>query len=477
MIKESDPIFMPKVGFRNIKTAIAVLIVMLINVVLKAIDPAFAATWYSPFFAGIAAAYSLQADHAASVRQARIRSMGSIIGGAFGILVVLAYEPVFTDIVTAWAGPVVNLLIFYLWVAVGVIPTIYATVVLKQTSATFVTVLTYLSVTVSIRNNLPFIPFAINRVESTILGVGIALLVNSIRFGFSKNRDVLFVCGLDDTLLDSHGDLTGYTKYKLNSLLDDGALVTIATTRTPGSALRAVSGVRFRLPLILMNGSILFDPEKKEYLDRKEISDHAREELDAYFKAQHAVRFTYSVVDGVLVVHHDPLVNPAEKIFYEKRKNDGYINHVKGELPTEERVIFYALIDKTETIARMEYDIRRSPYSGDLRIITYPFRDLDGYSFLKIGSSATSKEHALKYFVQKGGYRKVIAFGSKSFDVPMLLAADYSIALESADPEVKEIVDLIVPGSNPEDLAREIGRFYSSPHLDEQLEKKSFRHE
>lgn len=466
---------MPKVGFRNIKTAIAILIVMFVNVLLKAIDPAFAATWYSPFFAGIAAAYSLQADHATSLRQARIRSLGSLIGGSLGVLVVLAYEPFFTNLITEWGGPVVNLLVFYLWVALGVVPTIYATVVLKQTNATFVTVLTYLSVTISLRNNLPFLPFAINRVESTILGVCIALLVNSLRFGFIKNRDVLFVFGLDDTLLDSRGELTGYSKYKLNSLLDDGALVTIATTRTPGSALRAVSGVRFRLPLILMNGSILFDPEKKEYLEKKEISDRAREVLDSFFKERNAVRFTYSVVDGVLVVHHDPLVNPAEKYFYEKRKNDIFINHVKGELPPEEKVVFYALIDKTETIARMEYDIRRFPESDDLRIITYPFRDMEGYSFLKIGSSSTSKEHALKYFVRKGTYRKVIAFGSKSFDIPMLLASDYSIALQSSETEVKEIVDLIVPGSNPEDLIREMGRFYASPHLEELLEKKSFR--
>ena len=86
---------MPKIGLRTIKTAIAVLITLSINIVLYYISPTFATTWYSPFFAGIAAVYSMQRENSKSFSQARVRSLGSIFGGLFGMVIVLCYERFF----------------------------------------------------------------------------------------------------------------------------------------------------------------------------------------------------------------------------------------------------------------------------------------------------------------------------------------------------------------------------------------------
>ena len=85
---------MPKIGLRNIKTALAILVTLLFYLLIHVINPEIASLWYSPFFAGIAAAYSLQSDYTASFRQARIRSMGSVIGGIYGVFIVNMYEMV-----------------------------------------------------------------------------------------------------------------------------------------------------------------------------------------------------------------------------------------------------------------------------------------------------------------------------------------------------------------------------------------------
>ena len=81
------------IGLRNIKTAIAVFITLMFKLVLVLLigeEQAF--VWYTPFFAAIAAAYSMHKDVQSSLRQAKIRSLGSIIGGLYGILIVLLVE-------------------------------------------------------------------------------------------------------------------------------------------------------------------------------------------------------------------------------------------------------------------------------------------------------------------------------------------------------------------------------------------------
>ena len=105
---------MPRIGFRNIKTAIAVLICLLTNVVLVAfLGKAEAFNWYTPFFAGIAACYSLQSDTLKSLRQAKIRSVGSIIGGIFGMIILLLFETYISPIATKYGGDSLALLCQY----------------------------------------------------------------------------------------------------------------------------------------------------------------------------------------------------------------------------------------------------------------------------------------------------------------------------------------------------------------------------
>ena len=92
---------LPKIGMRIIKTMIAVFISILIYVLLmllnkvlglKETDVNAPTTLYTPFFAAIAAAYALHKDKKSSLNQAKIRSVGSILGGYYGMIIVLVSE-------------------------------------------------------------------------------------------------------------------------------------------------------------------------------------------------------------------------------------------------------------------------------------------------------------------------------------------------------------------------------------------------
>ena len=71
-------------------------------------------------------------------------------------------------------------------------PLIELTVKLKQTDAVFITCLTFLSVTISARNGgMPVFQFATNRVLSTLIGVGVSLLVNNYIFHLNRcNKNI-----------------------------------------------------------------------------------------------------------------------------------------------------------------------------------------------------------------------------------------------------------------------------------------------
>ena len=210
-MKSGDNMKIPKVGKRIIKTMIAVFLSISLYIVLLAIDELAGfkkiysdglTIFYTPFFAAIAAVYALHRDKKSSFEQAKIRGVGSIIGGYYGMFIMLISEYILIDVYNL---PETNIYLFhtitYLIVSLAIIPLIVITLMLKQKTAVFITCLTFFSVTISIRNGgLPVAIFATNRVLSTLIGIGISLFVNNVSLIRRKNNNILFVTSLDNNL-------------------------------------------------------------------------------------------------------------------------------------------------------------------------------------------------------------------------------------------------------------------------------------
>ena len=450
---------MLKIGQRNVKTAIAVLITLIINLILYWISPEFASKWYSPFFAGIAAVYSMQRENSKSFQLAKIRSFGSLFGGLFGMVLILIYESFLSDIILENYGPMINLVVLYALTAIFIMLLISILVKFKQHELVFVAALTYLSVTISLRNNLPVVPFAINRISSTIIGVLITLTINNVHFYRVRNKDILFVSGLDQCLLTKDKKLTPFTTYTLTALLKDGLNFTISTTRTPASLSKILYGIPLKLELMIMNGAVSYDIKHEKFLDVKHISKTAQEGISQYFTKLKRNVFSYSIVDQALSIYHTAFENEAEEKFYLDRKNDYFRNHIKGKVSQQDEVVFYILIDKKEVVERYAKELLKM-YQNDISCQIYPYTNIEGFYFLKIYASSTSKKIALDEFLNKHQEKLVIAIGSMSFDVDVMKESDYSIALMHADQTVLETADIIVESNNPDDLVKIMKRIY-----------------
>jgi len=450
---------MPKIGLRNIKTAVAVFIAMLINILLYIISPQFATTWYSPFFASIAAAYSMQRDNSKSFSQARIRSFGSLIGGLFGMVLILFYESLLQDSIISTYGVVGNMFFLYFLTALFLVVLIYTLVSFKFYDFVFVAALTYFSVTISLRNNLPVVPFAINRISSTIIGVLITLLINNINVSRYQNKNILFVSGLDQCLLTPEKKLTSYTTYALTKLLKEGLNFTISTTRTPASLSRILQGIPLTNELMIMNGAVSYDIRHEKFLDIKHISKAAQAGINDYFASRNRNVFTYTIIDQALSIFHTAFENEAETRFYTDRKNDYFRNHIKGMIGLDEDAVFYIVIDKKSVVETYAEDLLKQ-YHDYITCQIYPYSLIEGYYYLKIYASGISKKTALDSFLNKNQENAVIAFGSMVFDIDIMKNSDFSCALINADPEVKAIADIVIPSDQPDELINIMKKIY-----------------
>ena len=151
----------PKIGLRILKSALAVFLCFLID-------------WLRgdgiPFYSAIAAILCMQQDVPNSWKVGLNRVIGTFLGGICGLVVLSALM---------WME-LSHPLLQAFTICVALILVMYLTVLLRQTSATYITCVVFLSITVSHgADPIPWL-FAFNRVVDTLLGIFLSLAVNLI---------------------------------------------------------------------------------------------------------------------------------------------------------------------------------------------------------------------------------------------------------------------------------------------------------
>lgn len=142
---------LPHIGSRNIKTALSVLICLII--------------WPSSLFAAIAAVICVQSTVENSLQIGINRLIGTLLGGVFALILICLIDSF-------------NLHKFLpLIVAAGVSLIIYICNLLKKPSASSISSVTLIAILITQTSDSPLI-YAFQRIIETIFGVLVAILIN-----------------------------------------------------------------------------------------------------------------------------------------------------------------------------------------------------------------------------------------------------------------------------------------------------------
>jgi hydroxymethylpyrimidine pyrophosphatase-like HAD family hydrolase len=463
------------IGRRNIKTAISVFIAINVYLVLLLIDKKLGNStdgfsgysgMYTPFFAGIAAAYTSHKDYKSSLKQAKIRSVGSVIGGFFGMIVILLVEFLFIKMM-----PVNEFVLYkfleYLFVSIGIVFLIYLNVKTKQTEATFISCLTYLSVTISIRNGgMPIAQFAVNRILSTLIGVAIALLVNNIRIFFKKNHNVLFIANIDNDINYSSYPLS-YTRYKINDIYQRDAKLVLHSQASSVDQ-KLFKDIHINKQLILMNGVCIYDDMKKDYIYSCDFTENSRRKLNEFFKGKENV-FTYIIHDLRLAVHYENLTNEVTIKYYKNEKDKNTYPFVRTPVLEYHDVAKYELVIKTSDYGFLCNEIKELGISKDISIRN--IRLEDEYCLVLIKPAKASRVEAIKNLPYYDSCDFKVSFISDYSDLQFLDLADFKICFDSADTNIKEVCDYVIISNDFNDVLKVFTRIYHAININKFFKK------
>ncbi len=256
---------------------------------------------------------------------------------------------------------------------------------------------------------------------------------------------VLYISDLDGTLLNDKAELSQYTIDTLNTLTRQGIHFTIATARTAASVTKILAPLAINVPIILMNGVLIYDISTKKYLDVKRLSRSCISYIIKVLKDYDLTGFMYEIKDHVLTTYYEQLKSKAQQEFYDERVNKyqkPFLQVTDFAVVEPEHVIYFALLDTKEHLEPACQMLKSNP---DIAVAYYK----DIYSeediwYLEIFSADATKYNAACYLRTLYQYTYLIGFGDNLNDLPLFRACDETCAVSNAKDELKAVADHII---------------------------------
>ena len=268
----------------------------------------------------------------------------------------------------------------------------------------------------------------------------------------------LFVTDLDGTLLSTDSRVSPKSAHIISELTRRGALITVATARTPATVEPLLRNTLTTPPAIVMTGAALWDRKTRSYIRPRLMTPEMAAEATAACRENGLNPMTYTIGrDNRLHVYVHGALSKKERKFIDERT--GLELKRFHLLPAEAAPECYPdtiVIFAVGSIAQVEAAAAKIKNDTDYSIPTYPdiFDPTTGMT--DIFAPGVSKAEAVLELKKLTGADELIVFGDNINDLPMMAVADRAIAVANALPEVRAAAHETIGPNSTDSVARYI---------------------
>ncbi|MDE5799873.1 MAG: HAD family hydrolase [Paramuribaculum sp.] len=271
----------------------------------------------------------------------------------------------------------------------------------------------------------------------------------------------LFITDLDGTLLDCHSRVSPHSAEIISALSRDGALISVATARTPATVEQLLAYTYTTIPTIVMTGAAMWERAARRYLNIRYHAESTVESVAQTLREEGISPFYYSISEDSPIVycyHFGMEMSSKERKFMEERSRLPLkrIYHLPGgELPVEKRreiVLMFAVGDM-DSIKRAA---ERIAATVDCSYSCYPDAFNRQVGYLEIFAPGVSKASAVERLKEMTKADSLTVYGDNLNDLPMMAVADESVAVSNALDEVKRHADRVIGPNTADSVALDI---------------------
>lgn len=270
-------------------------------------------------------------------------------------------------------------------------------------------------------------------------------------------RNTLYVSDLDGTLLSNDSRVSRRSAEIISELTRNGAMITVATARTPATVVPLLADTLTTPPAVVMTGCAYWLRDEGRFDDALFMPPC---DVTAALELCHRLGvapFVYVMAsDGSTldVYHSSPTLNRAEESFWLERSQLRLKRfHLGKHVPDNvigRTMLLYAMGEGNAICTAAE----AFGAATDCSVACYPDIFNKNIYNLEIFPPKVNKAAAITRLKEALGADRLVAFGDNLNDLSMLAAADVAVAVGNALPEVKAAADIVIEPNSTDAVAR-----------------------
>lgn len=262
----------------------------------------------------------------------------------------------------------------------------------------------------------------------------------------------LYVTDLDGTLMKDDKSISETTAAIMNDLIKHGVLVTYATARSINSASTVTRDIKFQLPVIIRNGTILADPQTNEEIEIAMFSEENIKSIRQCIKGLDIPGFVTAYIDGKEKKSYlEGRMNEGFQHYLEEHANDGRLRAVRTEDELHDgKVCYFTFIADPEELEPL---YRRVKGNAEWTCVYQQDKYRPEY-WLEICPRDATKAKAIKKLQKQYGCGRLVVFGDSLNDISMFEIADEAYAVRNATESLKAIATGIIGDNNSDSVAK-----------------------
>lgn len=387
---------LPRIGMRIVKSALAAGISVLIYYLLG-FDRL-------PFFIVLAALQCMQHYNREIKTAVWNNIVGLLIGTIWALIVILLqyFLPVELAMSSVWSA---------VFIALGIAGSLYTAVVLGQGDiANFSAVIFLCIVGVHVEDESPVL-YVTQRFIETLAGVGIGTLINIAHLPRRKDTDTIFAVSMDEVLHSEFSHLPDYSKVEINRIMDDGINLTLMTRHSAASLRESGAGINFRLPVILMDGAAIFDPNDDRYLETVEIDHPEAVEMQKALRDLDLSVYTSTVINNSMLIFYEEILADSREMFNRLRRSP-YRNYIHRSLPDGFGAVHLTAIGSKDKIDKAYESLLERDFQNRFKLIRYDFEERVPYAYMRVLSKDANRHRSLEKLKELTGFERCLSFGN-----------------------------------------------------------------
>ena len=398
---------LPRIGLRITKSALAAGMSVFIYYLLG-FDRL-------PFFIVLAAIQCMQ-NYSRDIKAVVLDNISGLFIGAGCALVIFWLQyflPVEMAMTSVWNA---------LFIALGVAVSLYTAVVLNKGSiAQFAAVIFLCIVGVQVENESSMV-YVAQRLGETLIGVGIGTLINITHLPRQKDTDTLFAVSMDEVLHSEISHLPDYSKVEFNRILDEGINLTMMTRHSAASLRESGAGINFRLPVILMDGAAIYDPNDDRYLHTVLIDHSEAVGLQKALQALDLSVYVSTVINNSMLIFYEHILPDSREMFNRLRRSP-YRNYIHRSLPEGVDAVHLTAIASKEKIDAAYNELISHEVHNRYKILRYDFEEKCPYAYMRILSNDADRHESLEKLKELAGFDNCLSFGSNADEYDICVKA------------------------------------------------------